>query len=344
MERYPEKDDVDVLEGETMTQLSIFDETSKVAPESEGDASSSSNSPTDATSPSTNDVLLNSAASHPSSPCCLVAFNGVPVEALLPAPIIAKHKPLKKVRFDAQPITSIWPAVSDYDRRSIVVDLSKTPFALFRKDAILMKTGTTGDPSAPLPPPAPPAEPAPTNAGHASSTPRGAPLLLETPTTPAAASAAAAADGMCDEGIDPASLDSPPSPRRRSEQTGSWDSDSSDSSCGHTDTETDFEQSDTDSNQAPCLAQQLVERRGSNTEGGPAFYGVWKRTSSEGYEALLLSSGVPKRAVAMAARKHPVHIIDHDGTYFRLIVRNGLSKVDNTLFIGDEPRLVSTVL
>ncbi|CAM9318912.1 unnamed protein product, partial [Hapterophycus canaliculatus] len=71
-----------------------------------------------------------------------------------------------------------------------------------------------------------------------------------------------------------------------------------------------------------------------------AFYGVWKRTSSEGYEDLLLSSGVPKRAVVMAMKKHPVHIIDHDGSYFRLIVKNGLSKVDNTFFIGDEPKQV----
>ena len=36
----------------------------------------------------------------------------------------------------------------------------------------------------------------------------------------------------------------------------------------------------------------------------------------------------------------PVHIIDHDGSYFRLIVKNGLSKVDNTFWIGEEPKQV----
>lgn len=342
--------DAKCLESDAMTQLRL-DETIavRVVPQTAGSASSDTgrspawSEPTDPTaseSPSTrpNDVQLLDAApvKSPSSSCALALDGMAP-----PAPMIPKQK--KRVRFDAQPITSIWPAVSNYDRRSIVVDLSKTPFALFRKDAVLMKTGTTGDPSAPLPrpaPPAPPAEPIISNIA-----PRAV-VVPETETTTAAAAAAAPCvdntGNSMGDGIDASSLpDAPQSPRRRSEQTGSWDSDSSDSSCGHTDNETDFEQSDTDSN--PCLEQQLVERRGSSTDG-PAFYGVWKRTSSEGYEALLLSSGVPKRAVAMAARKHPVHIIDHDGTYFRLIVRNGLSKVDNTLFIGDEPRLVSFVI
>ena len=339
-----------ILESDTMTQLRL-DETTSVGvvpqtggmPQTGGSANNGNerpptwSRPTDPTKgerPITDPdgvLLLDSAPEKsPSSSCPLVLYGTAPAAS------VTTEQQKKKVRFDAQPITSIWPAVSEYDRRSIVVDLSKTPFALFRKDAVLMKTGTTGDPSAPLPPPTPPAPPA----GAISSSAPRAVVLPETETTTAAAAACgdSTSDGLVD-GIDALSLpEAPPSPRRRSEQTGSWDSDSSDSSCGHTDTETDFEQSDTDSN--PCLEQQLVERRGSNTDG-PAFYGVWKRTSSEGYEALLLSSGVPKRAVAMAARKHPVHIIDHDGTYFRLIVRNGLSKVDNTLFIGDEPRLVS---
>lgn len=124
---------------------------------------------------------------------------------------------------------------------------------------------------------------------------------------------------------------------------------SSESSEGHTDletddTETDWHSDDADSScssseSSACLVDQQL-RRGSNSESGPAFYGVWKRTSSEGYEELLLMSGVPKRAVAVAMRKHPVHIIDHDGSYFRLIVKNGLSKVDNTFWIGEEPKQV----
>lgn len=340
--------DAKSFDSDAMTQVRLDGDIAvEVLPQTGGGSASSGterppawSGPTDLTageSPSTrpHDVLLLGAApvKTPSSPCALALDETAP-----PAPLIPKQK--KKVRFDAQPITSIRPAVSDYDRRSIVVDLSKTPFALFRKDAVLMKTGTTGVPSAPLPRPAPPAPPA---GAIISSAPRAVVVPeADTTTTAAPASTAACVDSSGDsmgDGIDAPSLrEAPHSPRRRSEQTGSWDSDSSDSSCGHTDNETDFEQSDTDSN--PFLEQQLVERRGSNTDG-PAFYGVWKRTSSEGYEALLLSSGVPKRAVAMAARKHPVHIIDHDGTYFRLIVRNGLSKVDNTMFIGDEPRLVS---
>lgn len=268
-----------------------------------------------------------SAVAEP-TPCALSRDDSDPDQTSLPSPCagdldgaVPPSPKQKKVRFDAQPITAIWPAVSDYDRKSIVVDLSKTPFALFRKDAVLMKTGTSADPSAPLPRPSPPALP-----GQTPATP------VRAVSRHRASETAIAAD--CATTQVPPSPDTPSPTRRRSEPAGLWDSDSSD--CGHTDVETDSSDcghSDTDSNIS-------FERRGSNSEG-PAFYGVWKRTSSEGYEALLLSSGVPKRAVSMAARKHPVHIIDHDGTYFRLIVKNGLSKVDNTLFIGDEPSVVS---
>lgn len=224
-----------------------------------------------------------------------------------PSPRSIDSKKFSKVRFDAQPITAIWPAHTskEYDRRSIVVDLSKTPFALFRKDAVLMKTAAAAAtaPSAPLPRPSP---------------------------------AALAVSYQ----IPDVSKKSPvSSTSQEMHVAGSEDSDTSDSSIGHTDTETDLDPSDSDS--SPCSKKMLGLRK-SIADVKPAYFGVWKRTSSEGYEKLLLSSGVPKKAAVMAMRKHPVHIIDHDGAYFRLIVKNGLSKVDNTFFIGDEPRVVST--
>eukprot|EP00903_Cladosiphon_okamuranus_P009175 g8763.t1 len=228
----------------------------------------------------------------------------------------------KAVRFSSVEISAIWNACSaeEYNRRSIVVDLSKTPFALFRRDAVMMKQARTLSVSAPLPPPAPPALPA-----------QQAVSLLGA------------------GGKESPSSSPPPSLRRRSGRL--WDvveSSSSSSSEGHTDmetddTETDWHSDDADSvcsasESSACLVDQQL-RRGSNTsESGPAFYGVWRRTSSEGYEEMLLKSGVPKRAVAVAMKKHPVHIIDHDGSYFRLIVKNGLSKVDNTFWIGEEPK------
>lgn len=224
-----------------------------------------------------------------------------------PSPRSKDSKKFSKVRFDAQPITAIWPAHTskEYDRRSIVVDLSKTPFALFRKDAVLMKTATASAaaPSAPLPRPSPAAL-------AVSYQVRDAPLKSPVSST-----------------------------SQEMQVAGSEDSDTSDSSIGHTDTETDLDPSDSDS--SPC-SKKIPGLRKSIADVKPAYFGVWKRTSSEGYEELLQSSGVPKKAAVMAMRKHPVHIIDHDGAYFRLIVKNGLSKVDNTFFIGDEPRVVST--
>ena len=225
----------------------------------------------------------------------------------------------KNVRFSSVEISAIWNACSaeDYNRRSIVVDLSKTPFALFRRDAVMMKQARTLSGSAPLPPPAPPALP---------------PQAVSPPGP---------------DGKESPSSSPPPSLRRRSGRL--WDMESSESSEGHTDMETDDTETDWHSDDADsicsssegsgCLVDQQL-RRGSNSESGLAFYGVWKRTSSEGYEELLLKSGVPKRAVAVAMKKHPVHIIDHDGSYFRLIVKNGLSKVDNTFWIGEEPKQV----
>ncbi|CAN0154199.1 unnamed protein product, partial [Ectocarpus fasciculatus] len=262
--------------------------------------------------------------------------------------------PRRTVRFPHQPISAIWVAdsVLDYNRRSIVVDLSKTPFALFRRDAVMMKQARTSvDPSAPLPPPGPPAL-SPPQAAAAAACP--APFPAPPGRGPSGAAAAAAA---ADSDASP----SPPSAAAERRRPGGdrlaklWESESSESSEGHTDLETDDTETDwhsdaddccsvgsaTEQEEAPpCVVEQQQLRRGSNSEAGgsPAFYGVWKRTSSEGYEELLLSSGVPKRAVAMAMKKHPVHIIDHDGSYFRLIVKNGLSKVDNTFFIGDEPK------
>ncbi len=233
----------------------------------------------------------------------------------------------KHVHFASVEITSIWVAdsVLDYNRRSIVVDLSKTPFALFRRDAVMMKQAGTLPGSAPLPPPGLPALP------HAQAVrPPGA--AAETgPTSPSS---------------------SPPSlPKKPCDAL--WGSESSESSEGHTDMETDDTETDWHSDAdsvcsitsetPPGLVDQQL-RRGSNSESGPAFYGVWKRTSSEGYEELLLRSGVPKRAVSVAMKKHPVHIIDHDGSYFRLIVKNGLSKVDNTFWIGEEPKQVRHAL
>lgn len=254
-------------------------------------------------------------------------------------------RPARNVRFEAQPITAIWAAdsSSDYDRRSIVVDLSKTPFALLRKDSVLMKQSSVADMSAPLPRPSPPTQDRSTQQQQS-----GAARAIASPAR---------------------------SSEHKTPVAGVWDSDASDSSSGHTDNETDMDQSessdmdscydsccdqprvakqprfsgtgpddmvmDSDSStdvEQPCLDQ--LERRGSLEATGPAFYGVWKRTSCEGYEELLRSSGVPRRAAALALAKHPVHIIDHDGAYFRLIVKNGLSKVDDTFFIGEQ-RVVS---
>ncbi|CAB1104461.1 unnamed protein product [Ectocarpus sp. CCAP 1310/34] len=258
--------------------------------------------------------------------------------------------PRRTVRFPHQPISAIWVAdsVLDYNRRSIVVDLSKTPFALFRRDAVMMKQARTSvDPSAPLPPPGPPALSPPQVSAAAAACP--APFPAPPGRSPVGSPDAAAA---ADSDASP----SPPSAERRRPRgdrlAKQWESESSESSEGHTDLETDDTETDWHSDAddccsvdsgteeaPPCVVVQQQLRRGSNSESGsPAFYGVWKRTSSEGYEELLLSSGVPKRAVAMAMKKHPVHIIDHDGSYFRLIVKNGLSKVDNTFFIGDEPK------
>lgn len=224
-------------------------------------------------------------------------------------PKLAAAKP--RVTFDTRLTTAVWPALSDYDRTSIVVDLSKTPFALFRKDAVLMAKSAA-------------AATAPAEHCVPSSP---APLASRIPTKDISVSTAGGAN---DDGIE-----SSPQPDAVGSRLLSVSLDyESDSSSAVTDTET---MSETDS--IPCLDWE----GGGMEEEGPAFYGVWKRTSSVGYEALLLSSGVPKRAIAMALRKHPVHIIDHDGSYFRLIVKNGLSKADNTFFIGDEPRTVSFV-
>lgn len=278
-----------------------------------------------------------------------------------------KQKSSKKVRFNPQMPNAIWIADSNYDRRSIVVDLSKTPFALFRKDAVLMAKSNGAQP----PPRSAVAactqsavastadgrclcarQNSPENielkrlgssaASRANDTGATAgtvsgpsvPSLATTSSTEAAASTAV---GCSSSGVAAAAavaavavgLPETTETRQRSQFFGSWDSDESDS-AGHTDTEDISEHSE------GCDGD--AERRSEE----PAFYGVWRRESSEGYEELLLSSGVPKRAAAIALRKHPVHIIDHDGSYFRLIVKNGLSKVDNTFFIGDEPREVSS--
>lgn len=247
-----------------------------------------------------------------------VASSGSSIEAkegMVPhaeiSPKLAATKPTRRVTFDPRLTTAVWPALSDYDRTSIVVDLSKTPFALFRKDAVLMakSAAATTTPAEHCVPSSP------------------APLATRIPTKETSVPTAAGAN---DDGIE-----SSPQPDAAGSRLRAVSLDyESDSSSAVTDTET---MSETDS--IPCLDWEGVGME----EEGPAFYGVWKRTSSEGYEALLLSSGVPKRAIAMALRKHPVHIIDHDGSYFRLIVKNGLSKADNTFFIGDEPRMVSFV-
>lgn len=241
-------------------------------------------------------------------------------ECSLHSKIASSRESPTRVRFQTPLVTAVWEADIHYDRRSIVVDLSKTPFALFRKDALLMArppamAATSPSPkTGPLKPTGPPRRDT-TVCAESEGRADGA--------EPRATSANCGVAGR----IRPSRVEG--STRCRSDVFGSWDSEESDCS-GVTDTETDAEHSDTDSN--PCPERRSVE---------PAFFGVWKRTGSEGYEALLLASGVSKRAVATAVRKRPIHIIDHDGQYFRLIVKNGLSKVDNTFFIGDEPRVVS---
>lgn len=229
----------------------------------------------------------------------------------------------KRVRFGAPFVTAVWEAVADYDRRSIVVDLSRTPFALFRKDALLMARPPAMAATS-LPAKVVPAEPSispqsDTAVYERTAKPRDCEMLPAT-----------AAARVLGRGIE--SLPDQRSYRRHAAELSSWDPEESDSSAV-TDTETDVDHSDTDSN--PCSETSSVK---------PAFFGIWKRTHSEGYETLLRTQGVPERKVAQVAKKHPIHIIDHDDQYFRVIINNGLSKMDNTFFIGDEPRQVSILV
>lgn len=267
----------------------------------------------------------------------------------------------RQVRFAPNLTTAVWFADSNYDRRSIVVDLSKTPFALFRKDAVLMAKPTEVAPAAV-------AAAAPrvfADVARASATPCGTlsqqrvspeeveftPLAIQR--TSMATTTAAAPEGtvaamttsyggeLASSRVEAAAVAVVPvgvattGSRSRSQSGDSWDSEESDSAV--TDSEVLSDVSHCDSETGLDGLGEDAERRSEE----PAFFGVWKRESSEGYEELLLSAGVPKRAAAVALKKHPLHIIDHDGTYFRLIVKNGLSKdQDNTFFIGDEPREV----
>lgn len=229
----------------------------------------------------------------------------------------------KQVRFGDPLVTAVWEAVADYDRRSIVVDLSRTPFALFRKDALLMAKPPAMAATS-LPAKAVPTEPSispesDTAVYEKAAKPRDCEMLPAT-----------AAARVLGRGIE--SLPDQRSNRRHAAELSSWDPEESDSSAV-TDSETDVDHSDTDSN--PCSETSSVK---------PAFFGVWKRTHTEGYETLLRTQGVPERKLAQVARKHPIHIIDHDDQYFRVIIKNGLSKVDNTFFIGDEPRQVSILV
>lgn len=254
----------------------------------------------------------------------------------------------KKVRFDDPLTTAVWIADSNYDRGSIVVDLSKTPFALFRKDALLMAKPTAVSSTssnclssfATIAASGPVETMSPRSNGqqklvsstlspsldgpHATTRTEIDALTAAAPAETRAAELSAEASSGATAATDSGEV------QTRSDFFGSWDYEESDSSV-ITDAElSDFEES------SPESANGEVEGHSAK----PAFFGVWKRDRSEGYEALLLNSGVSKHAAAAALRKHPVHIIDHDGTYFRLIIKNGLTAVDNTYFIGDEPRVV----
>lgn len=252
----------------------------------------------------------------------------------------------------------MWFADSNYDRRSIVVDLSKTPFALFRKDALLMAKPTEVAPAAATA--AAPrvladnarasAKPCGTKSQRRVPAPEieftplavaSAPMTTTTAVTPedtTAATTTSFSGELSSSRVEAAALAAVPvatGSRSRTQSGDSCDSEESDSAV--TDTEILSDISHCDSEAGFDGSGEDAERRSVE----PAFFGVWKRESSEGYEELLLSAGVPKRAAAAALKKHPLHIIDHDGTYFRLIVKNGLSKdQDNTFFIGDEPREV----
>ncbi|CAM9233056.1 unnamed protein product [Chrysoparadoxa australica] len=68
------------------------------------------------------------------------------------------------------------------------------------------------------------------------------------------------------------------------------------------------------------------------------FSGVWRRVRAEGFVDLLVFSGVSERAARCAAKRNPIHIVDHDDCYFRLIVKNGLVKADTHYIIGDEAK------
>lgn len=159
------------------------------------------------------------------------------------------------VRFAREPVI-LGRAVTDYDRTPIRVDLSKTPYALFHKDAVLLKNPKDASPS------------------HGG---RG----------------------------------------RTISNVELWGED----------VEADGRGGGTSSDDEEI---ELQRRR------RPNFSGVWRRDRAEGFEELLRFSGVNVRAAAAAAARSALHVIDHDDDYLRLIVKNGLVKVDSHYIIGDD--------
>lgn len=160
------------------------------------------------------------------------------------------------VHFASEPII-LGYADANYDRRSIKVDLSRTPYALFHKDFYLLNR--------------------PEEYQAKMSTKENA-------------------DHISDEDAL---------------------------------TEGDESSSEEDS------SNMIRMKRLLSLKSRPNFTGVWKRSAVEGFVELLILSGVPKSKAHSAASRRPIHIIDHDDDYFRLIVKNGLVKVDKHYIIGD---------
>jgi hypothetical protein len=181
------------------------------------------------------------------------------------------------VHFAAEPVL-LGYAHADYDRRSIRVDLSKTPYALFHKDYYLMNH---------------PEEYSPQHVKGSRS-----------------ASWSSDDEELHTEG-----------------EMSSSDEDSAQQSKG----------SNSSSSTSARHKRQLSLEKKPPRQPRPDFSGVWKRSRIEGFIELLVFSGVPKKAALNAAKRRPIHIIDHDDDYFRLIVKNGLIKADSHYIIGDDP-------
>lgn len=194
------------------------------------------------------------------------------------------------VRFNEEHIV-IGIADENYDRSSIKVDLTNSPYALFHKDYLLMKKPTEYSPKA-----------------------------NRRPSTPAFSNEdGATTDDLFSSDEDDLE-DAGKSPMGGLVSNSSSGSDSSASATLHR------------------RISSLEKRKASR----PNFSGIWQRSSVEGFAELLIFSGVPKALAAKASQRRPLHIIDHDDDYVRVMVKNGLVKSDCHYIIGDIPVIEKT--